>query len=78
MLDIFAPRSTDIKVSKLMKHPSLFKRGIQEGAMLAGRSIQRRATTMLGTGTRTGRKYSGLPNRSSAPGEYPRSQSGRS
>jgi hypothetical protein len=31
---------------------------------------------MLSTGSRTGRKYKGNPFVSSAPGEYPRSQSG--
>ena len=32
---------------------------------------------MLNTSTRTGRHYSGLRFRSSAPGEYPRGQSGK-
>lgn len=45
--------------------------------MKAGRSIQKRVTTLLSSGSRSGRKYRGLPNRSSAPGENPRTQSGR-
>lgn len=62
--------------AELGSHPRKWREGIKEGAMLAGRSIQKRITTNLSTGSRSGRKYRNLPHRSSAPGENPRSQSG--
>jgi len=66
------------KVEKsLLNSERLFKKGIRNGAKKAGNSIVERSTKMLDSGSRTGRHYSGLPHRSSAPGEYPRSQSGR-
>lgn len=77
MLKITIPKRTtrvEIKLQRLRKD---WDRGIMNGTKLAGRTIQRRATTLLGTGSRTGVHYRGLPHRSSAEGEYPRSQSGR-
>ena len=76
MLSIYSRPRTDREIAKIMKHPLLFKEGILDGARKAGRTIQKRATTMLSTGTRSGRKYPNLKFQSSAPGEYPRSQSG--
>jgi hypothetical protein len=76
MLSIYSRSRTDREVAKIMKHPARFKEGILDGARKSGRAIQKRATTMLSTGTRSGRKYPNLKFQSSAPGEYPRSQSG--
>lgn len=77
MLNISAsPRTLEIE-KKILHSKMNWERGIKEGAMNAGRSVVKRAQTLLRTGIRTGRKYRGLPNVSSAPGEMPRSQSGR-
>lgn len=54
-----------------------FPRGIRVGAHNAGETVVRRVRKILNTGNRTGVKYRRLPHRSSAPGEPPRSQSGR-
>lgn len=77
MLDI-CPTKTTLKVETNIRRSKLdWERGIKRGAMLAGESVVKRAGTLLNTGIRTGRKYKQFPNTSSAPGEMPRSQSGR-
>jgi hypothetical protein len=58
------------------KLESKFKEGIKLGAYFAGSSVVQEARSLLDSGSRTGTKYSNLPNRSSAPGENPRTQSG--
>lgn len=77
MLEIVIPKSTQKINQSIMEAPVRFRKGIRAGANNSGRSIQKRVTTMLGTGTRSGVHYRKLPHRSSAEGEYPRSQSGR-
>lgn len=77
MLSI-SPSSMALKIEKKIRYAETYwRRGIKRGAMLAGESVIKRADTLLNTGIRTGRKYKQLPNISSAPGEMPRSQSGR-
>lgn len=77
MLDIKVPKLT-IKNEKKIHHAKInWRKGIIRGTMDAGESVVRRTQTLLNTGIRTGRKYPQLPNRSSAPGEMPRTQSGR-
>lgn len=49
---------------------------VQEWLIASGDAIQAKFTAGL-TGGHSGRKYSNLPNQSSAPGEYPATQSGR-
>lgn len=41
------------------------------------KNIERNSKLLIRTGTRTGRHWPGLPNKSSAPGEAPKTQSGR-
>ncbi len=53
------------------------KRGQLKGIDLVGREFRDALKQSLIQGTRRGKKYPGLPNRSSAPGEVPKSQSGR-
>ncbi len=53
------------------------KRGQLKGIDRVGREFQDAIKRSLINGTRSGRKYPGLPSRSSAPGEVPKSQSGR-
>jgi len=77
MLNIEPTKATRKAENKILRSQKLWEKGIMNGAKLAGRSVQQRAEKMLTTGTRTGRKYKNLPNRSSAEGEAPRSQSGR-
>ena len=74
MLDIHVPKETLVYENKIINSAESFKKGINRGAMNAGRSIQKRIITNLNIGSRSGRKYRNLPNRSSAPGENPRSQ----
>jgi len=77
MLDIRATKDT-LKNDKKLRHGKIhWRKGIITGTMLAGESVVKRAQNLLNTGVRTGRKYRQLPNRSSAPGEMPRTQSGR-
>lgn len=77
MLDISVCKDVKKIEENLNKIDERFKTGIVIGAKMAGRSVQKRVTTMLATGQRTGRMYKGMPHRSSAEGEMPRSQSGR-
>lgn len=77
MLEIVIPSLTRKNEKKILHSRMNFEKGIHDGSMNAGQAIVIRAETLLNTGLRTGRKYRGLPNRSSAPGEFPRSQSGR-
>ena len=77
MLEIVIPPKTRVNEKKISHVRMNFERGIHEGAINAGQAIVKRAAILLSTGIRTGRKYKNLPNRSSAPGEFPRSQSGR-
>lgn len=77
MLNI-SPTKRTLKVETKLRHSRInWEKGIKRGAMNAGESVIKRADTLLSTGIRTGRKYKSLPNTSSAPGEMPRSQSGR-
>lgn len=77
MLNIEAVGKT-AKIEKHLLYSEVdWERGIRKGSDNAGRSVVKRARTLLNTGVRTGRKYKNLPNRSSAPGEMPRTQSGR-
>ena len=50
--------------------------GINEAAHMIGNELVRRARAEILTGTKTGRSYPGLPNQSSAPGEYSANQTG--
>lgn len=77
MLSIETPNTTKMFERNLLHSKMNWEKGIKNGADNAGESVVRRARTLLDTGIRTGRKYSRLPHRSSAPGEMPRSQSGR-
>lgn len=77
MLKIIAVPPTRKKEQFLSKLNPKFKRGIKNGSLKCGEAIINQATQKLISGTRTGRKYPQLPNRSSAPGEYPKNQSGR-
>lgn len=77
MLEIVLPSATVMNERKILHSRMNFEKGIHEGSMNAGQAIVKRAEILLNTGIRTGRRYKGLPNRSSAPGEFPRSQSGR-
>lgn len=77
MLNIETTQTTH-SIEKGILHSRMnWERGIKRGSANAGQSVVRRARVLLNTGTRTGRKYPNLPNRSSAPGEMPRTQSGR-
>ena len=72
------PRGKAIKYETLAPHlVKKFRKGIKRASMLSGQTVVRRVRDILGTGVRSGVKYPQLPNRSSAPGEPPRSQSGR-
>ncbi len=77
MLRIEIPKHTTKAERKVLDSENAFRRGIKRGAMKAGRGIQKRIVINLSSGSRSGRKYRSLPNRSSAPGENPRSQSRR-
>jgi hypothetical protein len=77
MLNIKISKKTLIAEMRLNQGLVRWRRGIRTATNLSGRAIQRRATTLLATGSRSGEHYRGQPHRSSAPGEYPRSQSGR-
>ena len=48
---------------------------IEQWLFMIGAAVKQRFIAGL-TGPHSGRKYSSLPNRSSAPGEYPATQSG--
>lgn len=77
MLNIVVPKKTRRAEQKLRHSKINWKKGILKGSKNAGNSVVRRADRLLTTGVRSGRKHPGLPNTSSAPGEFPRSQSGR-
>lgn len=51
--------------------------GAMRGVMRGTERVHDLATRKIMDPPKTGRKYSGLPNRSSAPGEAPATQSGR-
>ena len=77
MLNIKPAKGTVKIENRILNSDKLFRRGIIRGAKKAGSSVVSRSQRLLDTGERTGRKYPNLPHTSSAPGEYPRSQSGR-
>ena len=77
---MFSVKVTQKSKSVLVGIPrqsGLHKRGIRLALHDAGAIVGNRVETLLTTGVRTGRKYRNLPNRSSARGEPPQSQSGR-
>jgi HK97 gp10 family phage protein len=59
------------------RQSGLHKRGIRLALHDVGAIFGNSIKPLLTTGVRTGRWYSNLPNRSSAPGEPPQNQSGR-
>lgn len=77
MLKMSSSKNAKAIEKKMLNIETRFKKGIVNGARLAANNVVKTARDHLDTGTRTGRKYSNLPNRSSAPGENPRTQSGR-
>lgn len=57
--------------------PRSWRKGIKKGLNWSGIAVMKETRRLIESGPKTGRKYSGLPNRSSAPGEAPANQSGR-
>ena len=55
------------------KHKAGMRNALHDVGQIYGKEIER----LLTAERKTGRKYAKLPNRSSAPGEAPQSQSGR-
>lgn len=53
------------------------KTAIPAAVKASTKNIERESKKLIRTGKRSGIKYSGMPNRSSAPGEPPKTQSGR-
>jgi hypothetical protein len=76
MLKMVLPKHTSKVTNHIASAESKFQEGIKNGAYLAGNNVVRTAKSHLDDGTRTGVKYSRLPNQSSAPGENPKTQSG--
>lgn len=76
MSEAFIIQLEDNEVQKSLKEsPVKFKKGCLYGLRKAGQIVKAdiQRSILL---PKTGRKYAGLPNRSSAPGEAPANQSG--
>ena len=77
MFSVKVTQKSQTVLLKIPKQAGLHKHGIRLALHDAGAIVGNTVETLLTTGVRTGRKYPNLPNRSSAPGQPPRSQSGR-
>lgn len=61
----------------MVKHLQAHKDNIRDSLRIHGSDVKKRLVNIVKSSRGTGRKYPQLPNRSSAPGEYPVSQSGK-
>ncbi len=63
-------------IAEVHKHPAYFKAGIKNALFMIGGIVNRETKRLVLSPPKTGIKHRGLPNRSSAPGEAPATQSG--
>jgi hypothetical protein len=77
MISVKVTQKSQTVLLKIPEQVGLHKEGIRAGLHDAGALVGKTVERLLTTGARTGRKYANLPNRSSARGEPPQSQSGR-
>lgn len=77
MFSVKVTQKSKLVLVGIPRQSGLHKRGIRLALHDIGAIVGNYVEVLLTTGARTGRKYPNLPNRSSARGEPPRSQSGR-
>ena len=77
MFSVKVTQKSRTVLAKIPRQSGLHKSAIREALHDAGAIVGNNLQVLLTTGARTGRKYDALPNRSSARGEAPQSQSGR-
>jgi len=70
-------RNTKKQLRKVRTHKRLIDYGIRAALYTSGADLVDDVRKRINEPPKTGIKYSGLPNRSSSPGESPATQSGR-